>query len=77
MVLETKLVNFVIVKYKHAHLPYPTFYNVYPTGSVNQQITEGVASIYDTDSNKKLLSELRTAANTTFAAQTIRTIEEI
>jgi hypothetical protein len=50
---------------------------VYPTGSVNQQITEGVASIYDTDSNKKLLSELRTAANTTFAAQTIRTIEEI
>lgn len=77
MVLETKLVNFVVVKYKHAHLPCPTFYNVYPTGSVNQQLVEGVASITDTDSNKKLLSDLRTAANVVFASQIIQTIQEI
>lgn len=77
MVLETKLVNFVVVKYKHAHLPSPTFYNVYPTGSVNQQLVEGVASIYDTDSNKKLLSDLRTAANVVFASQIIQIIQEI
>ena len=77
MVLDAKLVNFVVVKYKHAHLPSPTFYNVYPNGHVNQQLIEGVGSISDTPANKKLLAELRTAANIVFSSQTIQIIQEI
>jgi len=77
MVLETKLVNFVVVKYKYAHLPEPTFYNVYSTGEVSQQLDDCSVTVRPSDSNKKLLSDLRTAANVVFAAQIIQTIQEI
>lgn len=63
MIISKRVVHFIVVVYKHAHLPKSTRYNVYPDGEVMQQVFDGyahlVVKVEDSITNKALLAELR------------------